>query len=210
MAKHKIILISFVCFSVVVMAGQRPSYIPPKIPRRKPGMTSEEYKKQVSQEINKALEQQKRQRRDSEREYMNFLSRQAWLRLLRISERQWMLIEPKYEKVGNLIWQSRVGAASGGSSMEKFHWNRPSESYFGPMADKSRDQMPEGYRIVEELIDLLEDDKSTDELIREKIDALQQARESAQKTLSKARQELAATLTTPRQEAVFLLLGHID
>ena len=121
-----------------------------------------------------------------------------------------MQIEPKFEKVQKLLFQSRVGADSGGRNMESFHWNRPSESYYGPMVDKSRDQMPEGYRIVEELIDLLEDEKSTDESIKRKIDALQQAREQAKKERPKAKQELAGTLTTSRQEAVFLLLGHID
>jgi uncharacterized coiled-coil DUF342 family protein len=78
------------------------------------------------------------------------------------------------------------------------------------MRGKTRDQMPEAYRVADELIDLLEDANSTDEQIRQKIDALQQARENARKALPKAKQELAAVLTTPRQEAVFLIKGYID
>jgi membrane-bound ClpP family serine protease len=70
--------------------------------------------------------------------------------------------------------------------------------------------MPEVYRIAEELIDLLEDEKSSDEDIREKIDALQQARQKAREALPQAKKELAEVLTTPRHEAIFLILGHID
>ncbi len=75
---------------------------------------------------------------------------------------------------------------------------------------KAPDEMTEGEKIVEELIDLLEDENAKDEEIRQKIDALQRAREKAKKELPKAKQELAAVLTTPRQEAVFLIMGYID
>jgi len=39
---------------------------------------------------------------------------------------------------------------------------------------------------------------------------LQQVREKARKEWPKAKRELAAVLTTPRQEAVFLIMGRID
>jgi len=206
MAKHKIILISVVCFSMAVLAGQRPSHMPLKIPPPKPGMTSEEYHK----EVEKSIEQQRRQQREINKEHMNLMARQAWLQLLRVSERQWIRIKPKSEKVRDLLFQSHVGAGSGVRNLEIFHWNRPSESHYHPMEDMARDQMPEGYRIVEELIDLLENEKSTDESIRVKIDALQQAREKAREVLPQAKKELAVVLTTPRQEAIFLILGQID
>ena len=70
--------------------------------------------------------------------------------------------------------------------------------------------MTEGERIAEELIDLLEDENSKEEEIRQKIDALQRAREKARRAKPKAQQELRKVLTTPRQEAVFLLMGYID
>ncbi len=70
--------------------------------------------------------------------------------------------------------------------------------------------MTEGERIVEELTDLLEDKNSKEEEIRQKIDALQRARAKARKELPKAKQELRKVLTTPRQEAVFLIMGYID
>ena len=131
MTKYKIILISFVCFSVAVLAGQRPLDMPPNIPPRKPGMTSEEYRKEIEKAFEQQKRQQEKQQRENEKEYMDFLTRQAWLRLLRVPERQWMLIEPKYEKVGSLIGQSCVGATSGVRNMESFHWNRPLKSYYG-------------------------------------------------------------------------------
>ena len=70
--------------------------------------------------------------------------------------------------------------------------------------------MPEGYRIVEELIDLVQDKTSNDEEIRKKIDALQQARAEAKKEFAQTKPELAAMLKTSRQEAVFLIMGYID
>ena len=206
MAKHKIIIISFICFSLAVLAGQRPSYMPPKFPPRKPGMTSEEYNK----EVKKAIEQHKRQERERDNEYMNLMARQAWTCLLRVSERQWMRIKPKYDKVHDLIDEIRVHAPGwGGRNEQDFHWIRRSKGD-GFRAAKALDEMTECERIVEALTDLLEDENSTDEQIRKKIDALQQAREKPRKALPQARKELAEVLTNSRQEAIFLIMGHID
>jgi hypothetical protein len=205
MAKHKILIVSVVCFSVV-LAGQRPSYMPPEIPLPKPGMTSEERNKQIKE----WLDQQRRQERERTKESMDLMARQAWIRLLRVSERQWNLIEPKYRKVCDIeleIWTGAKG--SSGSDEKGFRWLRRSKS------DSFRDanaagEMTECERIAEELIELLEDEKSTDEAIKQKIDALQQFREKARKALPMAKQELSKVLTTPRQEAVFILMGYID
>jgi hypothetical protein len=78
------------------------------------------------------------------------------------------------------------------------------------MSGKTRDQMPESYRIVEELIDVLEDEKSTDEQIRQKMNALEKVRDNARKELAQIGRELAALPLTPRQEAIFLIMGYID
>jgi len=174
-------------------------------------MTNEEFKK----EMEKWVFQCNQQRLKRAKEHINLMARQAWKRLLGVNERQWKLIEPKEGKIVDLFIQAHVGAGSGirrnrNDNEQYFHWNRPSESSQHPMKGKARDQMPEGYRIVEELIDLLEDENAKDEEIRLKIDALQRAREKAKKELPKAKQELAAVLTSPRQEAVLLLLGYID
>jgi len=206
MAKYKIILISVACFSVVVLADQRPLYMPPKLPPLKPGMTPEEY----HQEVEKAIEQQRREQRERDKEYMDLMSMQAWMRLLRVSEQQWKNIEPKYRKENDLAWEIWTGApGSGGRNEHDFHWHRRSKGN-GSREAKAPDEMTEGERIVEALTDLLENKDATNEQIRKQIHALQQAREKAKKELPKAKQELAKVLATPRQEAIFLILGHID
>ena len=205
-AKHKIIIISVVCFSVVP-ANQRSLNFPPLLPPPKPGMTQEEFNK----EFEKAFEQQRSQQRERNKKYMEIMAKQAWMRLLRVSEYQWKLIEPKYKIVNGLVWDLWTGASGwGGQNEQDFHWNRASSTLYHPMESKARDEMPEKYRIVEELIDLLEDEKSTDEHIRKKIDALHQAREKSREALPEAKKELAAVLTTQRQEAIFLIMGDID
>jgi uncharacterized coiled-coil DUF342 family protein len=70
--------------------------------------------------------------------------------------------------------------------------------------------MIESAKIADELIDLLENKNSKDDDIRKKIDELQQAREKARKELHQVGKEIAPLLTTPRQEAIFLIMGHID
>jgi len=206
MARQGIILLLVACFSFVLLAEQPPSFVLPRLPQFKPGMSREEYKK----EIDKAFEQHREEQIDRNIEYMNVMATEAWVHLLRVTEAQWKLIEPKNKKVNDLDWEMWAGAGGAGSDSEgNFRWIRASEGY-GRMRGKTRDQMPEANRAADELIDILEDPNSTDAQIRKKIDALQQARENARKALPKAKQELAAVLTTPRQEAVFLLKGYID
>ena len=91
-------------------------------------------------------------------------------------------------------------------------WRRPSRRMdrWPPAPDKTLDELTEGEKIVEELIDLLENENPKDEEIRKKMDALQQFRENARRELAKAKQELRDVLTSPRQEAVLLLMGYID
>lgn len=217
MAKKRIILVLVVCFSLTVFAVQTLSLarsskrtrIPPvgPDPKRLLGLTAEER----GEEIKKLFAQRRQQEQEKGKERMRLMALQAWKRLLWVSERQWKLIEPKFETVVALTGETRVHAPGwGGSDEQSFHWNRPSESPQHPMKGKARDQMPEGYRIVEELIDLLEDENAKEKEIRLKIDALQRAREKAKKELPKAKKELAAVLTSPRQQAVFLLMGSID
>jgi len=206
MTKKRIILVLAVCFSIAGFAGQALQQIPPIPPRWKRGMTAEEHTKAIK-EWRFQMKQQNLRRGE---ERINLMMREAWKRLLRVTERQWKIIEPKNEKVFGLYRETRVCArGSGGSNEQSFHWNRRSEISSGGRA-KTLDEMTEGEKIVEELIDLLENENAKDEEIRRKIDALQQAREKARKELPKARQELRKVLTTARQEAVFLLMGFID
>ncbi len=206
MAKQRIILVLVVCFSLTTLAAQRPSGMLPKLPLRKQGMSAEEHRK----EVEKAIEQHKQQEADRSKEYINLMARQAWKRLLRVTDQQFKLIEQKREKVGRLYREKRVGAAGcEGNDEQSFRWYRWSKSTGGVRA-KAPDEMTEGKKIADELIDLMRKERAKEKEIRLKIDALQQVREKAKKELPKAKQELAAVLTTPRQEAVLLLMGYID
>jgi len=143
-------------------------------------------------------------------EELKLMEREAWKRLLRIDERRWKRIQPKSEEVWILKREAQAHALGyGGHSEQSFHWHKHSKGTGGRSA-KTPDEMTEGLKLADALVDLLEDANSTDEAIREKIDALQKVRDNARKQLPKAKQELANVLTTSRQEAVFLLTGSID
>lgn len=135
---------------------------------------------------------------------------EAWKRLLRVNDQQWKMIEPSEKGEEVLGYEAHAAArGSGVHTKEGFRWQKHSEGTGGTLATPA-DEMTEGQKIADALCGLLEDPNSTDAQIREKIDALQQARENARKALPKAKQELAAVLTSARQEAVFLLTGSID
>jgi len=202
MAKKRIILVLAVCFSIAVFTVQTLSQVPTRPPRWKRGMTAEE--------IVKWRDQRRQQELKRSEESMRLMWREALKRLLRATEQQWRLIEPKYEAELAPDREARVCArGSGGSNEQSFYWIRRSKGS-GSIRAKTLDEMTEGEKIAEELIDLLENESSKDEEIRRKIDALQQVRDKAKGQLPKARQELRKVLTTDRQEAVFLLLGCID
>ncbi len=208
MAKNRIILVVIVCFSVAGFAGQPRQEKPPGGPRLKKSMTDAEKLKMMEPLFKPRL-----QREERDRERRRLMRREAWKRLLRISERQWKIIKTKIDKGRVLGWRMSMRASVVtdiriGSS----RWRRPSRRMdrWPPAPDKTLDELTEGERIVEELIDLLEDENSKDEGIRKKMDALQQFRENARRELPKAKQELRDVLTNPRQEAVLLLMGYID
>jgi hypothetical protein len=206
MAKRMIIVVWVVCFSITVLGVQRPSRTRPKLPPLKRGMTREEY----SEEFKKSLEQHRQEELRKGQELMKLLFREAWQRLLLVTERQWALISPKYEEVNALSCEVGLGAPGWtGASKEKFRWHRRSKGTGGTRA-KALDEMTEGEAIIEELTDLLEDENAKDEEIRRKIEALERVRNKARSALPKARRELAGVLTSARQEAVFVLLGSIE
>jgi|GEM_PF-1893748 len=206
MAKQKINLVLLTFFSLTLLGAQPPSDVPslPLDPKFFMGLTDEEAHKKIEE----YYRQREQEREARNLEYLNLMVTEAWKNLLRVTEAQWKLIEPRYKKANDLDWEMWVGASRWGTQ-ESFHWYKRSEGN-GGIRSKALEEMTEGEKIAEELIELLEDPNSTDEQIRKKIDALHQARENARKALPKARKELAAVLTTPRQEAVFLIWGYID
>ncbi len=226
MAKRRIILVLVVCFSIAVFTGQtlsrarssnrtvifpflKPSELERRVERLN-GMTAEEREKE-RKKFPEWLARYWQQDKERNEEHIKLRVREAWKRLLRVTEQRWKPIESKYEKVWALRREARVGAiGTGGRDEQSFRWHRRSKDVY-PWAQgiKALDEQTEGERIAEELIDLLENENTKDLEFRQKIDALQQAREKARKQLPKARQELADVLT-PRQRAVFLLLGSID
>ncbi|MCH7558573.1 MAG: hypothetical protein IIB56_14100 [Planctomycetes bacterium] len=211
MVKNRIILVSIVCFSIAGFAGQTRQGKPPGGPRLKKSMTEAE-KSKFFEPLLKPF----RQMEERDRERRRLMSREAWKRLFRISERQWKIIEPKITKeVYILAWRISMRTFGSTDSAGSFRWKRPSrERVRGfPLPNapaRTFDELTEGEKIVEELIDVLEDENSKDEEIRQKRDALQQFREKARREFAKVRQEMAAVLTTPRQQAVLLLMGYID
>jgi hypothetical protein len=210
MTRRKLILAAVACFSIALITGRTLSrahasnaklmrpFPPAKVLR---GLTDEERVK--------AIEKWRAERENREKQHLNSMVREAWKRLLRVNEQQWAMMEPKIDKVYVLARAANVRAYGSQDDAGVFHWRRPSRPG-GPLAGESRSQMPEQYRIVEDLIDLLEDKKSTDAQIKQKADALQQTREKARKGLAQLRRELGAVPMTPRQEAIFLIMGYVD
>ncbi len=208
MAKKRTIRIAVACISLTVFTVQTLSQVPTRHSRLRDmkGMTEEERKKEME---NWRYQRRQQELKKSE-ERMKVMAREAWKRLLRVNERQWRIIEPKFEKVGSLVYEKWAGASGWGvSDAQNFHWHRHSKGSGGKSA-KAPHEMTEGQRIADEIVGLLEDEKSKDEEIRRKIDALQQVREKARKELPEVGKELAALLTNPRQEAIFLIMGYID
>lgn len=137
------------------------------------------------------------------------------MRLLRIPEKRWKSIEPAKDKTAMLTNEVTLGAISYGGGVAVDGWRSASEFWWGTYAEQemvvfSIDKMTEGQRVVDELIALLRDDNATDQQIRRKTTALQEARARARQALPQAKQTLRRALTSRRQEAVFLLRGLID
>lgn len=207
MAKNRIILVSIICFSIAGFAGQPQQERGPILEKSR---TYAEKLKMMEPLFKPILQMEER-----DREHIRLICREAWKRLFRISERQWKIIEPKVDKVQVLGYKIQLGSRGSLGTLrdvKPFHWKRPSRERvtWPPAPARTFDELTESEKILEELIDVLEDENSKDEEIRQKRDALQHFREKARREFAKARRELAAVLASPRQEAVFLLMGYID
>lgn len=206
MATRQTIIGAIVCVFMVTFTAQSRMGVPLKIPRPKPGATSEELRQQM---IN-AIEQKRLQERKLRHEHMEQMVREAWKNELRVGESQWKFIEPKKNREELTSWEAWAKGVSGIKSSQYFYWKKNTEDRGGPLPPKTPEELTEGERIVEVLIDLVRQDDPNETVLRQKIDALQRVREKARKELPRAKQELAAVLKTPRQEAICLLMGRID
>ena len=202
MTKRKLIIVLTACLTLGAIGSTlRPPQHKPRKPPSLRGLTDDEKKETME----KWFDDQHLNRRIARCEYLAEVTKQAIKNELRVSDAQWRIIEPKYER------QIRLMKDAGARSSNMGHqWIKPTESTLGRALPLTFAELSEAYKNVDKLVDLLRREDTTDEELRKQIDALQQAREKARKERPKAKQELAATLTTPRQEAVFLLLGHID
>jgi hypothetical protein len=211
MTKQKLIIVLTACLTLGAIGGTlRPPQHKPRKPPSLRGLTDDEKKETME----KWADDQHLQERIAKYEYLAEMRKEAMKNELRVNEAQWRIIEPKYESQIQLMcdtWSRSSSSIS--SSKEKdfeFEWIKPTEYRLGRALPKTFAELSEAERNVEKLVDLLRREDTNDEELRKQIDALQQAREKARKEWPKAKQELAATLKTPRQEAVFLLMGYID
>lgn len=211
MAKQRMIVVLIACLTLAVFTGGSLSRRPTRrltFPDAQSlrGLTQAE----ASEFMKKWMADQMLQRRISNYEYSMARRKQAWKNELRVSEAQWKIIEPKYERQIQLMKDTGARSSSENSRDSGHHWIKPTEDNIGRPVPPTFAELSEAYRNADKLVDLLRREDTTDEELRKQIDALQRAREKARRELPKARRELAAALTTPRQEAVFLLIGFID
>ncbi len=100
---------------------------------------------------------------------------------------------------GGYVMQGGSGGGSGGSA----------QFGGGPTWRLADRELTEGEKACEELFELLQDKNSRPEKIKQKMDALRQARKKAKNQLAKVRQELREILNS-RQEAKLVLIGLLD
>jgi hypothetical protein len=204
--KRKLIIALTACLTLGAIGGTlRPPQHKPRKPPSLRGLTDDE-KKEIKE---KWAEDQHLKERIADYEYLSEMRKEAMKNELRVNEAQWRIIEPKYEKQIQIMYGTWV-RASHRVTTKRDTWIKPTENKIGRALPKTYTELTDAERNVEKLVDLLRREDTTDEELRKQIDALQQAREKARKEWPKAKQELAATLKTPRQEAVFLLMGYID
>lgn len=213
MATQRIIVAGVVCFAMAVLTGQTLSWASASNPKPMPmfppaqslqGLTDEEKAKA----IDKWRADRERQQKQMRREHVNRMETEAWKRLLRVNQQGWALIEPKIDRVYVVTWPLQAHKFPSRDDAGRLRWKKFSldESASAAMAP----QIAECCRVIDELIDLLEDKNSKDEQIREKMNALQQVRDNARKGLDQVGRELAVVPMAPRQEAIFLIMGYID
>jgi len=121
------------------------------------------------------------------------------------SEDEWKVLQPRIEKVTQLMRQSRGGF---GAFMGRGGRGRGPGDERRPEGQTEREQSDVEMK-TEALRSLLEDETSSPASIKAALDALRKARQKAQDELALARKELREIITA-RQEAQFVLMGLLD
>jgi hypothetical protein len=144
------------------------------------------------------------------------VNEQAIRQALGVTDQEWSQIQPKVQQVIRLQSEARVsitmtvgrrarGADTGAADQPPVpRWNRPSE-----MAQMTGQELTEGQKAAEALLDLLEKKDSDIKQIQQKVEALRAIRQKAQKDLANAQAELKKALND-RQQAALVLMGLLD
>jgi len=198
-------------FTVQTMGRARRTNRPPAQPTRPDsrslrGLTGEQKARAITESINDFFEQRERA---AEGRY-RIRRKENWMRLLRINEQEWKMIEPRIDIIGFLFRERWGGARGCGLGFDgSFHWNKHS-GFSDRVKAPAPDVVIERKKIADELVGLLEDKNSKDEDIQKKIDQLHQARERARKELAEVKKEIASLSLNDRQEAILLVTGCIE
>lgn len=254
---RRIIIFTIVGLSVAAFAAQTLSQtqnpsgtIPMPDWNRLKNMTAEERTKEMQRIQKLRLEQMKIQSQRAR----DLAEDEAYRQLIGATEKQWLELKPKIEKVRDaqeLVWvaihlkyfkddPNANSSKEGDQSEYKYlwKWNRPSErnksdesdsvhsgggGYGGGMMGgyggggfgesmiqikqpKKTDELIEGQKICEELLNILEDKNASEDDIRQKVEALRKVRQKGKEELTKAQQELRKAVTF-RQEAALVKMG---
>ena len=139
--------------------------------------------------------------------------------VLGVTDPQWEQIKPKLDKVRQLTTEARVSvmlasgrgrrggadaAAPAAGDPNAPRWMRPSQR-----AQMTQQELTEGDKVAESLLDLLEKKDADMKQIEQKVAALRAIRQKAQKDLVMAQGELRKLLD-PRGQAKLTLMGLLD
>ena len=131
------------------------------------------------------------------------------------TEDEWKVLEPRLEKVQQLMRQSRGGSRGGmiggmfggGGRFGRDRDRGPREGQ--PPEGAPEVEQPDVVQKTEALRSLLEDETSSASSIKAALDALRAARQKAQQELAAARKELCEVITA-KQEAQLVLMGILE
>lgn len=180
------ILIGAVCVGQAMAAEGRPPP-PPGQERGRGGPRSPEEWRQRMEEFRTRIEDQLRER-------------------LGATEEEWKVLQPRMDKVQQLMRQSRGGFRG---MIGRGGRGRRGGDDRQPAADTPERESSDVEKKTEALQSLLDDETSSAPSIKAALAALRKARQKAQDELAVARKELRKVVTL-RQEGQLVLMGMLD